>query len=122
MRDAMTSAAAVFEPEEVCVLAHATRQAIEKLAADGINDCEAQTEVARLVHNLGRSRIRLKKMMATPAHSVEIADEAVELFLYLEEAPETVLAAARGSHSSDASDRIVGPFPRAFRQPPVNRL
>ena len=121
MRDALAPAAAVFEPEEVAVLTLALRIATQKL---GVGDGETtQAEVARLVHNLARSRIRLKKPMRKEAHAIEIANEAIELFTYLEEAPEAVLAASR-EHSVAAieADRIVGAFPRAFRDVPVNRL
>ena len=121
MRDAMAVTAAVFEPEEVTVLGLALRLALKKLDARGAAGNEV--EVARLVHNLGRSRIRLKKPMRTELHATEIANEAVELFTYLEEAPDAVLAATRESTSLPQScERIVGAFPRAFRDPPVNRL
>ena len=120
MRDAMTAAAAVFEPEEVGVLAAALRLALSRLH---VEDPETTTELARLVHNLGRSRIRLRKPLQTDAHAAEIAGEAAELFAYLEEAPDTVLAAARGMGPLPASaERIVGAFPTGFRQPPVSRL
>ena len=120
MRDAMMAAAAVFEPEEVGVLATALRLAVSKMH---IEDAATKAELARLVHNLGRSRIRLRKPMQTDAHAAEIAGEAAELFAYLEEAPETVLAAARESGPMPpAAERIVGAFPTRFRQTPVNRL
>lgn len=121
MRDAMAAAAAVFEPEEVVVLGLAYRLALKKLSV--APDESIQAEMARLVHNLARSRIRLKKPLRTDAHAVEVANEAVELFSYLEEAPETVLAASREMPAlSRSAERIVGAFPREFRDPPVNRL
>ncbi len=120
MRDAMTSAAAVFEPEEVCVLATALRMAMGRVP---VKDDEKKAELARLIHNLGRSRIRLRKPMQTDAHAAEIAGEAAELFAYLEEAPDTILAAAREMPPLPSyAERIVGAFPTAFRQPPISRL
>ena len=120
MRDVMTAAAAVFEPEEVGVLAAALRLAVSRLH---VEDPETKAELARLIHNLGRSRIRLRKPMQTDAHAAEIAGEAAELFAYLEEAPETILAAARETGPApSATQRIVGAFPTKFRQPPINRL
>ena len=120
MRDAMTAAAAVFEPEEVLVLAAALRLATSRMH---VEDAETKAELARLIHNLGRSRIRLRKLMQTDAHAAEIAGEAAELFAYLEEAPETILAAAREADvSSTRAERIIGAFPTQFRQTPVNRL
>lgn len=121
MRDVMASAAAVFEPEEVAVLAKALRLASKKV--DAAETDFVQVELARLIHNMARSRIRLKKPLRTDAHAAELADEAVELFTYLEEAPDAVLAASRESSLVPATaDRIVGAFPRNFRDTPVNRL
>ena len=123
MRDAMTDAAAVFEPEEVVVLAAALRRAIKKLDLSGPTNPGMEAELARLVHNLGRSRVRLRKPMLTHIHAAEIADDAVELFVYLEEAPDAVLAAARENTAlPDSADRVVGLFPNAFRQLPAKRL
>ncbi len=121
MRDAMALASAVFEPEEVKVLESALKMALAKLAAALIHS-GPDTDVAKLVHNFGRSRIVLKKPLQTDRHAIEIADEVVEHYAYLEKAPDSVLAAAREHASARMSERIVGAFPKAFRQPPVNRL
>ncbi len=123
MRDAMTDAAAVFEPEEVVVLAAALRRAVKKLDFLGPMHPGKDAELARLIHNLGRSRVRLRKPMSTHIHAAEIADDAVELFVYLEEAPDAGLAAARENTAlPESAERIVGLFPSAFRQLPSKRL
>ena len=123
MRDAMTDSAAVFEPEEVVVLAAALRRAIKKLDLTGPTNPGMEDELARLVHNLGRSRLRMRKPMLTHIHAAEIADDAVELFAYLEEAPDAVLAAAReNTKLTKSADRIVALFPNDFRQLPSKRL
>ena len=121
MRDAIALAAAVFEPEEVKILESALKLASAKLATAGLPRRPA-IEIAKLVHNLARTRIVLKKPLHTDRHANEIADEVVEHYAYLEKAPEPVLAAARECAKSRAPERIIGAFPKAFRQPPVNRL
>ena len=127
MRDTMVSEAAVFEPEELKVLSTAYRLAMDRLGPEQA-DMERGPEVAKLVHNLGRSRIRLKKPLQTPKHAAEIASEAIEQLSYLDHAPESVLAAVRengvaGRPGSRVDNgRIVGAFPNEFRQPPISRL
>ena len=121
MRDTMARAAAVFEPEEIRVLASALAMTLRRLDSRRTRRVLA-CEVAKLVHNLGRSRITFGKPMQTDRHAAEIADEAVEHFDYLVEAPDAVVAAVREESSYPASERIVGAFPNAFRQTPVNRL
>ena len=124
MRDTMVSEAAVFEPEEAKILAAAYRLTVERLAAGGrVNDSRCDDEIGKLIHNLGRSRVRLKKPLQTPKHAAEVAAQAIEHLSYLDEAPDAVVAAVReGGGTRQAAERIVAAFPNEFRQPPVNRL
>lgn len=85
MLDAMTPGAAVFEPEEVDVLALACNLARNRLSKATKGKPEAAAEVARLVHNLGRSRLRARRRLACAADAEAVADEAVDLFLFLQD-------------------------------------
>ena len=124
MRDTMVSEAAVFEPEEAKVLAAAYRLTLDRLGAGAREEGgQGHGEIAKLIHNLGRSRIRLKKPLQTGKHAAEVAAQAIEHLSYLEGAPDAVVAAVReGGPAPQGAERIVGVFPNEFRQPPVNRL
>ncbi len=124
MRDTMVSEAAVFEPEEAQILAIAYRMTIERLGpAVQESDPQGKGEIAKLIHNLGRSRVRLKKPLQTQKHAAEVSAQAIEQLHYLNEAPDSVVAAARECAGvRQTAERIVGAFPNEFRQPPVNRL
>ena len=103
MLDAMTSGAAVFEPEEVDVLAAACTLAGKTLKTDIKDDPTAAPELARLVHNLGRSRLRAKRRLATASDAQVLAAEAVDLFLYL-----------RGKTPVPLDESVLRPIPRAI--------
>ena len=124
MRDATATAAAVFEPEEAGVLETAFKMTTKKLATSlGAHHKVTDPELARVIHNLGRSRLRLKKPLQTDRHAAEVADEAIEHFSYLEQAPDAILEAARDPGAGTRSgQRVIGAFPSSFRQPPVSRL
>ena len=124
MRDGVASAAAVFEPEEAQVLATAFRIAMARLAKARTGEIEGDgAAVAKLVHDLGRSRIGLRKQLHTDKHAMEIAEQAIEQLAFLDEAPAALAQAAREVRfSALAGERIVAAFPKAYRQPPVNRL
>ena len=114
MLDAMVPGAAVFEPEEVKVLAKACTLAGKTLKDEIGDDATVAPEVARLVHNLGRSRLRLKRRLATTGDAKVLAAEAVELFLYLRgKAQEPVEDGALR-----LSPRVVPIFPAAVRAQP----
>lgn len=122
MRDAMNKDAAVFEPEEVAVLEAAFRTAKRRSGLDG-HAAERQTEcseLARLIHNLGRSRIQLKKRLSTPADADRLADEALEVFSYIQEAPDAVLVESRAA--SVSTPRAVTMFPAEVRTVPQSPL
>ena len=114
MLDAMVPGAAVFEPEEVDVLAKACTLAGTTLKSEIQNDPTVAPEVARLVHNLGRSRLRLKRRLATMSDAKVLAAEAVELFHYLRD---------KGQDSVEdsvlqPSPRVIPIFPAALRAQP----
>ena len=114
MLDAMTSGAAVFEPEEVDVLAAACTLAGKRLAGDLKDDPAAAAELARLVHNLGRSRLRLKRRLATTGDAQVLAEEAVDLFLYTRDKTREPIEDA----VLRPSPRAIPIFPAALRSPP----
>ncbi len=103
MLDAMVSGAAVFEPEEVEVLATACTLAGKTLKDEIQDDPAGAPQIARLVHNLGRSRLRLKRRLATASDAKVLADEAVELFLYL-----------RGKTQEPVEESVLRPPPRVI--------
>ena len=117
MLDAMAPGAAVFEPEEVDVLAAACDLA-RKTIGEAATEPDARAELARLVHNLGRSRLRLNRRLATRSDAAALAAEAADLFHYL-----------RGSGSAPIEDRVLKPIPRTvpifpaeLRMPPSTVL
>ena len=101
MLDAMVPGAAVFEPEEVDVLAAACALAGKTLTTEMQEDPTVAREIARLVHNLGRSRLRLKRRLATTSDAQALAAEATELFHYL-----------RGKGQEPLEDSVLRPSPR----------
>ena len=120
MRDAMTSDSAVFEPDEIKVLDAAFREAARRLGDKLLGSTERTAELALIVHNLGRSRLQLKKALrgANDAHS--LADEATELFDYLLEAPAALVE--EGRRQGAVKPRDVTIFPTALRQLPTTAL
>lgn len=103
MLDAMVPGAAVFEPEEVDVLAMACALAGKTLKSELQDDAAAAPRLARLVHNLGRSRLRLKRRLATENDAKALAAESVELFLYL-----------RGKEQEPVEESVLRPPPRVI--------
>ena len=102
MLDAMAPGAAVFEPEEVDVLAAACALAGKRLSQEIGGDAERAAELARLVHNLGRSRLRHKRRLATERDAEAVAAEAVDLFLFLQ-----------GKQQVPIDDSVLRPIPRS---------
>ena len=117
MFDAMAPGASVFEPEEVDVLASACELARQAIGKDA-TDPEARVKLARLVHNLGRSRLRLNRRLATPNDAAALAAEAADLFHYL-----------RGLTCEPVEHSVLKPIPRTvpifpveLRVPPISLL
>ena len=100
MLDAMTCGAAVFEPEEVDVLAMACTLAGKRLFRTIDGNPKAADELARLVHNLGRSRLRHKRRLASAADAQALAAEAIDLFLFLRDKQQVPV------------DEVLQPIPR----------
>jgi len=119
MLDVIAPGAAVFEPEEVDVLAAACGMALKKIDGEALHDPDAREEVARLVHNLARSRIKHHKRMKDAADAAALAEEAADLLFYLRETPEL---AAPGDVSVQPSMRAVPFFPAELRSPPTSVL
>lgn len=119
MLDAMVPGAAVFEPEEVDVLAAACGLAIRKIGKAGQDDPEIRAEVARLVHNLGRSRLRHKKKLKDATDAASLAEEAVDLLGYLHEGAQVEVASLT---VKPMPPRAVPIFPAEFRLPPSTTL
>ena len=94
MRDAMTSESAVFEPEEVKILDAAYRRATQRLGTQ-LAGRDQRADLARLVHNLGRSRLQLKKQLRDAADVQSLAEEAIEVFSYMLDAPAALLEEGR---------------------------
>ena len=119
MLDVIAPGAAVFEPEEVDVLAAACGLAIKKIDEEALHDPDTREEVARLVHNLARSRIKHRKRMKDAADAAALAEEAADLLGYLRETPEI---AASADVSVQPSTRAVPFFPADLRSPPTTVL
>ena len=119
MLDAMVPGAAVFEPEEVDVLSAACGLAIRKISKAGQDDPEIRAEVARLVHNLGRSRLRHKKRLKDATDAASLAEEAVDLLGYLHESAQVEVASPA---VKPMPARAVPIFPAEFRMPPSTTL
>ena len=119
MLDAMVPGAAVFEPEEVDVLSAACGLAIKKINKAGQDDAEIRSEVARLVHNLGRSRLRHKKKLKDATDAASLAEEAVDLLGYLHEGAQVEVASPA---VKPMPSRAVPIFPAEFRMPPSTTL
>ena len=120
MRDAMTSESAVFEPEEVKVLDAAYCKATKRLASRLAEREDQRAELARLVHNLGRSRLQLKKHLRDTADAQSLAEEAVEVFSYMLEAPAALVE--EGRQHGAVKPRAVTIFPADLRMLPTKAL
>ncbi len=120
MRDAMTSDSAVFEPEEVKILDVAFHLAAKRVGAKLVGRQDQAEGLARLVHNLGRSRLQLKKHLRNTADAQSLANEAAEVFSYLAEAPAAVVEAGR-SHGK-VKPRPMTIFPADLRMLPKTAL
>ena len=124
MRNAMAVAPAVFEPEEARVLESAVERTAGKLKAIlGPDHMIERAELAKVIHDFGRCRLRLNKQLRTEKHAAEIADEAVEHLTYIEGLADGMVCDIRepGARSRPA-ERIVAAFPASFREPPTGRL
>ena len=118
MLDAIAPGAAVFEPEEVDVLAAACRRALRKIGGTGLDGPDVRDDVAKLVHNLGRSRLRHRKRLRDAADAVTLAEEATDLLGYLRQAPDMTLS----SEGAPPMARAVSFFPAELRAPPTTLL
>ncbi len=118
MLDAIAPGAAVFEPEEVDVLTAACGLAIRKIDRATRDDPEVRDKVAKLIHNLGRSRLRHHKKLKDAADAASLAEEAADLLGYLRDAPDLHVA----SESATPSRRQVPFFPANVRLPPTSIL
>lgn len=118
MLDAIAPGAAVFEPEEVDVLAAACGLALRKIDGTGLEGPDTPQEVAKLVHNLGRSRLRHRKKLRDAADAASLAEEATDLLGYLRQAPDIELS----SEGSPPMARAVPIFPAELRAPPTTLL
>ena len=118
MLDAIAPGAAVFEPEEVDVLAAACGLALRKIDGTGLDGPDVREDVAKLVHNLGRSRLRHRKRLRDAADAATLAEEATDLLGYLRQAPEIALT----SEGAPPMARAVPFFPAELRAPPTTLL
>ena len=116
----MTSDSAVFEPEEVKILDVAFHLAAKRVGAKLVGRQDQAEGLARLVHNLGRSRLQLKKHLRNTADAQSLANEAAEVFSYLAEAPAAVVEAGR-SHGK-VKPRPMTIFPADLRMLPKTAL
>jgi len=118
MLDVIAPGAAVFEPEEVDILTAACSLALKKIERSD-DDADAKAEVAKLVHNLGRSRLRHRKRLKDAADAASLAEEAADLLGYLRKAPDLDVS---GEARAKPSDRAVPFFPAEVRSPPTSLL
>lgn len=117
MLDAIAKDAAVFEPKEVEVLTAAYTMALKKCGVGRHADAAEKTELACLVHNLGRSRLRLGKSLLTQTDAIKLADEASDVMGYLKHAPQIRIDDAK---SGRCVDRDVTIFPTDLRALPTS--
>ena len=96
------------------MLATACTLAGKMLKDEAADDPAAAQELAKLVHNLGRSRLRLKRRLATSGDAQVLASEAVELFLYLRGKTQEPVEAG----VLQLSPRVIPIFPAALRAQP----
>ncbi len=120
MRDAMTSETAVFEPEEVRILDAAYRKAAHRLADTIAAHDDQRSDLARLVHNLGRSRLQLKKHLRDASDAQSLADDAVEVFSYMMAAPAAFVD--EGRQHGAVKPRTMTIFPSDLRMLPTDTL
>jgi hypothetical protein len=120
MRDAMTPDSAVFEPEEVKILDAALCEATKRLGGALADQEDRKADLARLIHNLGRSRLQLKKALRSPHDAHSLAEEAAEVFSYMREAPAAFVE--EGRRQGAVKQREMTIFPTALRQLPTKAL
>ena len=118
MLDAMAKNAAVFEPKEVEVLTAAFALALSKcgVTRDADADAAEKTELACLVHNLGRTRLKLGKGLRNSADAAKLADEAADIMGYMKNAQDIKIDAYVSPRNADRDITI---FPTDLRAPPT---
>lgn len=116
MLDAMAKNAAVFEPKEVEVLTAAFSLALSKCGVTREADPAEKTELACLVHNLGRTRLKLGKGLRNSADAAKLADEAADIMGYMKNAQDIKIDAYVSPRNADRDITI---FPTDLRAPPT---